>query len=262
MTSFQNPPPLRKRPALQIFIASAALFFLAGISGFGQQFVQNGGFETGDFTGWTQSGNTAATFVSTTGLYARAGAHGAQLGPSTTLGYLTQTLATTAGQTYLLSLWLDSPSGLTPTEFQVSWGGNVLYDQSNLGKFGWVNLQFTVTATNAATVLQFGFYDNPDYLGLDDVSVIPTNETVAVYGAPSDPSWNDDVVNKLRGAGLPLVDGYFVSTSSGNPVPTLAQLQHYGAVLVYSDNFFNDPLALERAGGLYRLGRRRGAGHV
>jgi hypothetical protein len=98
------------------------------------------------------------------------------LGPLGSLGYLSQTLPTFAGQNYLLSLWLDSPniSGTaTPNEFSVSWNGNIIFDQPNMGKIGWTNLQFIVTATGPSTVLQLGFRDDPYYLGLDDISVTP-----------------------------------------------------------------------------------------
>lgn len=66
---------------------------------------------------------------------------------------------------------------------------------------------------------------------------------VAVLGAPSTATWNNDVVAKILGTGnFAQVDG--VPVSAGNPVPTLSQLQQYAAVLVYSDTSFNSPTAL------------------
>ena len=143
----------------------------------GQPLVQNGGFETGDFTGWTQSGNTAYTSVTSgNSQFVHSGTYGVALGPSGSLGYLSQTLPTFAGQNYLLSWWLDNPNnsyGATPNQFLVQWNGTTIFNQTNMPFTTWTNLQFIVTATGASTVLQFGFRDDPYYLGLDDISVTP-----------------------------------------------------------------------------------------
>jgi hypothetical protein len=65
---------------------------------------------------------------------------------------------------------------------------------------------------------------------------VSTNLTVryAIYGAPSTDAWNTDVLAKIRNA-LPncQVDAYLIS--GANPIPTLAQLQQYKAVLIYTD---------------------------
>ncbi|MBW8865443.1 MAG: hypothetical protein JF609_11100, partial [Verrucomicrobia bacterium] len=138
----------------------------------GQPVIQNGGFETGDFTSWTQSGNTATTTVTSGNTsYVHGGSYGAQLGPSGTPGYLSQNLATVMGQNYLLSLWLRNKAGSTPNLFQVQWNGVMLYNVVNMTATAWTNLQFLVTATNSGSVLQFGFRDDPSYLGLDDITV-------------------------------------------------------------------------------------------
>ena len=160
----------------------------------GQALVQNGGFETGDFTGWTLVGEGGNVNFVDSGSYItpHSGSYAAALGEvGTTLATLSQTLATSVGQTYLLSLWLDSPNvnSSTPNKFTVAWNGVTLFNKSNIGRIGWTNLQFTVKSTAASTVLQFGARDDNYYLGLDDVSVMPlfppsltvqpTNVTVA-----------------------------------------------------------------------------------
>src|SRR5207342_1372158 len=65
--------------------------------------VTNGGFETGDFTGWTNGGNTGFTGVDP-GIQ-HSGTYGAFFGPIGSNGFLSQTLATTAGGVYTLSFW-------------------------------------------------------------------------------------------------------------------------------------------------------------
>jgi hypothetical protein len=79
----------------------------------------------------------------------------------------------------VLSLWLNSPDGLGPNEFQVSWNGTTLFEETNIPALGWTNLQFVVSATGANTVLEFGFLDVPSILGLDDISVYPEQPGIA-----------------------------------------------------------------------------------
>jgi hypothetical protein len=144
----------------------------------GQSIVSNGGFETGSFSGWTLNPSSEYDLVTTSSAWVHSGSYGAELGP-TSLNYLYQTLTTSPGQNYLLSLWVDNPSGqagATPNQFLVQWNGTTLFNQTNMPYTAWTNLQFVVTATSASTVLQFGFEDTPAYLGLDDISVIPISE--------------------------------------------------------------------------------------
>jgi uncharacterized repeat protein (TIGR03803 family) len=132
--------------------------------------ILNGGFETGTFTNWTQSGYYFDSGALTGSKYAHTGTYGAALETGGTAGFLSQTLATTPGTAYLISFWLDSPAANTPNDFQVSWNGNVILDKTNLAAIGWTNIQLTVTATAANTPLQFGYINGHFYFGLDDVS--------------------------------------------------------------------------------------------
>jgi hypothetical protein len=136
-----------------------------------EQWLQNGGFETGSFSPWSETGNFADCSVSSSAPAVHSGTYGALLGPAGALGYLSQSLPTVSGQAYLVSLWLDSPDGLSPNEFLVAWNGTVLFDQTDLGAIGWTNLQFSVMATGSNTVLQLGFRDDQSFLGLDDIQV-------------------------------------------------------------------------------------------
>ena len=150
----------------------------------GQELVQDGGFEAGDFTYWTLAGGLTAytnnfvddgTYTSYSPL---AGNYFAAVGQVATLAYLSQPLPTRAGQFYLLSFWLENPSGATPNQFLVQWNTNststnVIFNQLNMGTFGWSNLQFVVNASTNLTTLQFGFRNDIDYFALDNVSVMP-----------------------------------------------------------------------------------------
>jgi hypothetical protein len=152
----------------------------------GQELVQDGGFEAGDFCYWTLSGDANVfndNFVDYaddseygTGYTPFAGNYFGAFGQYSNLGYLSQPLPTRAGQFYLLSFWLENPSGDTPNQFQVQWNTNatstnVIFNQSNMGAFGWSNMQFVVQASTNITTLRFGFRNDNDYFALDNVSV-------------------------------------------------------------------------------------------
>jgi subtilase family serine protease len=158
-------------------------------------YVGNGGFETGDFTDWNYAGNTNLSFALAAddvdvagtnalpgvsdGVFVRSGLYGAYLGEwawagSPANGSLSQTVATRPGQEYLVSFWLTSvalPGLNNQNDFAVSWNGSTLYAQTDLGAFGWTNLQFGVSATAVSTTLEFDFDNVPAAFGLDDVRV-------------------------------------------------------------------------------------------
>jgi subtilase family serine protease len=139
-----------------------------------QPIVDNGGFETGNFSGWMLNGSTAFNVVTSSGVFVHSGTYGAALAQFGSPGDLAQTLPTVAGQNYLLSLWLENPTnpaGATPNQFFVQWNGVTLFNQTNIPFTAWTNLQFIVTASGANTPLLLGFDDTPYYLGLDDISV-------------------------------------------------------------------------------------------
>jgi len=156
----------------------------------GINIVSNGGFETGDFSGWTLLENDGSVFVDdgyNLGNPPHSGNYVANFGTEGALDYISQTLTTTPGTTYLLSFWLDSPDGATPNELQVSWDGNTVFDETDIPAIGWTNIQLLVTAAETSTVLKFGGQDDPGYLGLDDVSVV---STTAAPPAPVSVSFN------------------------------------------------------------------------
>jgi hypothetical protein len=136
--------------------------------------VLNGNFGTGDYTGWTLSGDSSSDYV-TTGKLSGSSYQAALTTNASDNGYLTQTLAITAGQQYQLSFLLAG-DGATPNSFSASLGGTALDNLSNIGDTlpAGTSYSYTYTATASSTALQFTDDDAPGYLYLSNVSVTPT----------------------------------------------------------------------------------------
>jgi hypothetical protein len=165
-----------RRRVLSALVALIACIVTPGYATAG--IVTNGGFETGDFTGWTLSGNT--DFVGVTTGIAHTGDYAAYFGSDGSLGFLSQNLATTAGTSYELNFFLAS-DGQTPSEFDVTFGG-ATFSQNDLALSSYTSESFILTATGSSTLLQFGFRDDNGFLNLDDVSVnsVPEPESLTL----------------------------------------------------------------------------------
>jgi hypothetical protein len=140
--------------------------------------VVNGGFETGDFGGWTQSGNTDGLSVVSTG-FPNTGSYAADLGSQTGNFVLSQTLAVNPSTTYLFSFYLwqgadpDPASGYT-NFFSAALDGSVVLSETNAQASGGYQLFYYVVTTGASdttAVLAFDAHNDADYFHLDDVSV-------------------------------------------------------------------------------------------
>lgn len=130
----------------------------------------NPGFETGDFTGWTQSGNGIFTSVQSSDPYPHTGQFGAAFGPTGTSGFISQTLATVSGQSYDLSYWLSN-LGSPPNSFEALWNGNTVLMLTDQTEFGYTLYTAVVQATSASSTVSFGFRHDPSFWAFDDASV-------------------------------------------------------------------------------------------
>jgi len=164
-----------------------------------QSIVTNGGFETGDFSGWNQTPAASGSFFGVDGPapalnysllpsgayegndYAFFGATGTQADS------IDQLLATTPGYTYDVNFWVNDSAG--GANFTATWGGVQLTSFGTdttlpgSGNNGWTEFDFPETATSASTDLAFAAYSG-NILGLDDVTVTATPEpgTLALTG--------------------------------------------------------------------------------
>ena len=152
----------------------------------GQQIVQNGGFEAVSFTNWTFVGDAFnGVDNGAAGIFPHTGTYAFNFGQNFAdgLAYLSQTLTTIPGQSYLLSFWLTNTANSYtnyPAQFIAQWitnatstGTNTVLNLTNPPAFNWTNYLFTVTATGTNTTLQFAAYNEPGWFGLDDITVTP-----------------------------------------------------------------------------------------
>jgi len=128
--------------------------------------VANCGFETGDFTGWIQSGDP--TYTTVDGALPHSGAFALTTGPGTSLGCITQYLDTPTFSSYNLSFWRQNTG--QPNELQVYWNGSLVMDWSYVADVAYQQVSFQNLPTPGATTeLDFCFYNPPSYFHFDDV---------------------------------------------------------------------------------------------
>jgi hypothetical protein len=204
-------PPGTYAASLPVSNGKGATLFATVTLAVGQSVVQNGGFETGNFSGWTLVGDTTSYYniydaVEGQGSgfdVVHSGNFGAFLG-DTQLASLSQKIATVPGQYYLLSLWLDNPSSGTGQLFILNWNtdasaSTTLFSVTSPPAFGWTNLQFLVSATGTNTTLQLQAENYANYFGVDDIAVTPipapTFQTAVASG-------NDFLLSWLTAPGL------------------------------------------------------------
>jgi hypothetical protein len=149
-------------------LASIVLFSAPAESRAGYDLVVNGGFETGDFTGWTATSSLAVASG-----YGLGGGFGVKYGPSDVDAQLYQSIATIPGATYTFSFWQQTRvSG--PNEFQANWNNMVvleLMDTPITANF--TQYIFTEVATSSSTQIRFALRQSPGFSAMDQVSVEP-----------------------------------------------------------------------------------------
>jgi hypothetical protein len=154
--------------------------------------VANCGFETGDFTSWTLSGNDVPGSLNNLygvegtdpidGISPLDGSYQAYIGDlDSNATTLAQTIATTSGSEYTITFYVaqdTDPSSEYGNELIASFGGTSLIDDSDVAVEGYTKYTYNVDATSASSTLDLTLGNGLGEFLLDDVSVVDDTPVV------------------------------------------------------------------------------------
>jgi hypothetical protein len=154
---------MRRTFIVTVFAATMAV---AGPAGAVTNYLTNGSFETGDFTGWNQS-----AIVGYTGVlgYAEDGSYGAFFGSVGQDSVISQTFSDVAGETLTIHGWI-SADGNAPADVGFYFNGTPVVYLNPVPAMGYTQYSATVTATGIDT-FAVGARNDPGLIWVDNVSV-------------------------------------------------------------------------------------------
>ena len=148
--------------------------------------LANGGFEFGDFSGWTaQAAPSGSSFsVVNDAAAAHSGDSYASFDGAFSSDRISQGFPTTPGHPYELSFWINNPvSG--NDHLRVEWNGIIVYDRTPLDVPAgvWTRVSIPVTAASTTSTLRFSAFDLPSAMRLDDVELTPLPAPLILNGS-------------------------------------------------------------------------------
>jgi hypothetical protein len=161
----------------KLFCSAVACLF--GSAAFAQ--VVNGGFETGNFNGWTtQAAPFGSDFgVAANGVHTHSGTYSAFFGSFDSYpDQIFQDVTVTSGAEYILGFWLDNEAQSGQEQMIAAWESGVIFRDS--APVGWTQFSFLVTAHSSTAQVYFGGFDTSDLSYLDDVTLTAVPEPASL----------------------------------------------------------------------------------
>src|ERR1043165_5907429 len=202
---------------------TGGVFFGDVVQNAGPSTTVNGGFESGDLSGWFATSNVLAEFT----------AFGPPLGNYDALlsgsGSLEQDIATTPGQHYQLSFYVagdpdatgpnpDDPGAPPSTSFTAYWDGSAVLAQTDV-TLGFTRYTFDVVgdATDSTTQFFIDYATDGSGLHFDELSVNPTPGP-ATESTSGNVSFSDAETGDTHTASFTPDNPGYVGTFSPDPV--------------------------------------------
>jgi VCBS repeat-containing protein len=181
----------------------------------GPSTIVNGGFETGDLTGWSASSSASTEFLGLGGAF---GNYVAVLGPNNLTNSLSQDVATTPGQQYTVSFVLGGDTEASSDPLTVTWDGVTILSLAQV-PIGFTQYTFNVTgdASAATTPLSFDYSDDGTGILLDQVAV-DADTSPATESAQGTINFTDAETGDTHVASFQPNGGGYVGTFSLDPV--------------------------------------------
>jgi len=185
----------------------------------GGNVITNGGFETGNTSGWVVT-NPANIFVSSYLPNVHSG--GSAVGGWSVYGHdipvtYSQSFDTVAGETYTISFWAQNKGSHLPADnsILVTWNGATVGSVVDIAFAGsasnYTEFSYTFTATSSSSTLAFAVVNNVNYTYLDDISVVRPAGTETTGGTIS---FTDADVGETHTASFAPSAGGFLGTFS------------------------------------------------
>jgi hypothetical protein len=166
------------KPKFAGAVLASAMIICAANNAARADLVTNGGFETGDLTGWTCSTSTLGACTVETADFI--GPHSGSFlvnvfnnGPNPVFGTLSQTITTTPGDTYELSVWSAKNLSNPVLEYQIG-SGTAVTMAPGLGAYSDTIVDFVASSSSTPIAFLFATQLGFGSIVIDDVSVVET----------------------------------------------------------------------------------------